>query len=247
MSNYLNWFYYLFLLFTDEPDSDNDIGIIGGRPVKIEEVPFFAIYKDKNSDYGCGATIVSEQFLVSAAHCFKALKTGNPEIVVGTDKIHEGDHYDILEAHPHPENYKLDYDVVVIKLVKKLVFSSKVQPLKLAEPDMVVEDDAVFKVIGFGDTDSGSPSLELLQVDVPYVKEEECKKFYGTISPRMICAGLKGKGACFGDSGGPLIYQNKHIGIVSFGSTDCSIKSGSPTVYARVSALRDFIDEQMAK
>ncbi|CAF4859289.1 unnamed protein product [Pieris macdunnoughi] len=177
----------------------------------------------------------------------------NPEIVVGTDKINEGEHYDILEAYPHPPTSKvLDYDVVVIKLAKKLVFSSKVQPLKLAERDMVVEDDAVFKVIGFGVTDSGKASSELLQVDVPYVKDEECKEFYHNITglnitPRMICAGLKGKGACFGDSGGPLIYQNKHIGIVSFGTKDCSLKTGSPTVYARVSALRDFIDEQMAK
>lgn len=75
-------------------------------------------------------------------------------IVVGTDKLDEGEYYDILEAYPHPNTEKeIDSDVVVIKLAKDLVFSSKVQPIQMAEPDMKIEDGSVFKVMGFGLTD----------------------------------------------------------------------------------------------
>ena len=42
-----------------------------------------------------------------------------------------------------------------------------------------------------------------------------------------------------GDSGGPVVYNNKLIGIVSFG-VGCA-QPGYPGVYARIPPLRDWI------
>ena len=93
------------------------------------------------------------------------------------------------------------------------------------------------------------------------MSQDECKNAYGEedITDRMICAGEKGKDSCQGDSGGPLIdsekvfnsylilgivsynfvvFQNL-VGIVSWGQ-GCALEN-YPGVYARVSALHDWI------
>lgn len=63
----------------------------------------------------------------------------------------------------------------------------------------------------------------------------------------MLCAGKEYKGACNGDSGGPLIYRNGsgrpiQVGIVSFGIKPCAL---FPAVFTKVShpAIREFIRE----
>lgn len=45
-----------------------------------------------------------------------------------------------------------------------------------------------------------------------------------------------------GDSGGPLTYDNKVVGLVSYGLKPCG-QVGVPGVYTKLSAVRDFIDE----
>jgi trypsin len=62
----------------------------------------------------------------------------------------------------------------------------------------------------------------------------------------MVCAGLAagGKDSCQGDSGGPLVNSAKTlIGIVSWGE-GCAAPN-APGVYARVGALRTFIDANL--
>lgn len=44
------------------------------------------------------------------------------------------------------------------------------------------------------------------------------------------------------DSGGPLVYNNKQIGIVSFGFDICGVKPG---VYSKIRPLRDWILDTM--
>ena len=51
--------------------------------------------------------------------------------------------------------------------------------------------------------------------------------------------------ACNGDSGGPLLYSTKVIGIASFVSRGCSERR--PNVYTRVSAYNSWIDGVRAK
>lgn len=81
-------------------------------------------------------------------------------------------------------------------------------------------------VTGWGNTqEEGSPSVDLLAADVPFVTESYCRRRYGKyLKSTHLCAGAyEGRDACQGDSGGPLIQHDNSgravlAGIVSFGN-----------------------------
>lgn len=60
----------------------------------------------------------------------------------------------------------------------------------------------------------------------------------------MVCAGYENGGfdSCQGDSGGPLVSDGVLVGVVSWGK-GCA-EPGFPGVYAKVSAVREWIYKQ---
>lgn len=87
--------------------------------------------------------------------------------------------------------------------------------------------NAYLAVLGWGRTEEGGSTSEKLQeVVVPVLRQDECRKAYGSrISDAMFCAGASlivplvsnmplgflsgGKDACQGDSGGPIIQKER--------------------------------------
>uniref|UniRef100_A0A7S4SHM3 Peptidase S1 domain-containing protein n=1 Tax=Ditylum brightwellii TaxID=49249 RepID=A0A7S4SHM3_9STRA len=102
-------------------------------------------------------------------------------------------------------------------------------------------------VIGMGKTEEGAITSNLLKVEVPYQLKEDCSSKFG-LGPfhadSMLCAGGGETDACKGDSGGPLLYDDKEefvqIGVVSWGR-GCG--SGNPAVYADVTEERAWIEK----
>jgi secreted trypsin-like serine protease len=117
--------------------------------------------------------------------------------------------------------------------------------------------------LGWGKTTpgpQGRPSVVLMRVAVDVLDEGECGKttyYRSRIGPTTVCAARTGKDTCTGDSGGPLMLnadremqdgvergrKTTQIGIVSWGK-GCA-QEGSPGVYTRVSAYRDWIRRAM--
>lgn len=51
--------------------SDLSNRIFGGSTLKITDAPFMAVYVSwMDEEYRCGASIVHERFLITAAHCY---------------------------------------------------------------------------------------------------------------------------------------------------------------------------------
>ena len=114
------------------------------------------------------------------------------------------------------------------------------------------------KVAGWGKTETGKGSEQLLEADMTIVEWKECKKMHTIAAPYIrdqhICArqtdnATKPTDTCQGDSGGPLVqyYNNDNVqtGITSFG-LGCG-KKEFPGVYARVDHFIDWIDEVIKK
>ena len=111
--------------------------------------------------------------------------------------------------------------------------------------------------IGWGETGPESTYESTLQVvDLPLVQDATCSTVYPNaansyvVTPRMLCAGGGTRGACDGDSGGPLMVRHTAVrkwlgvGIVSWGS---ACNADAPYgVYGRVSQFNRWIDQAIA-
>ncbi|NXK56715.1 CTRC protein, partial [Chauna torquata] len=95
----------------------------------------------------------------------------------------------------------------------------------------------------------------LQQALLPVVDYSTCSQrdwWGGLVRTTMVCAGGDGVvSGCNGDSGGPLNCQRNGLwevhGIVSFGSSSGCNTAKKPTVFTRVSAYVDWINEVGAR
>ena len=108
-----------------------------------------------------------------------------------------------------------------------------VKPIKMITPELeaTLKDGFEFTVMGWGNTNTASPSFpqKLREVNVPLYNRAQCSKDYSQegsnesgITDQMMCAGFVegGKDSCQGDSGGPLVFKHQgewyQAGVVSF-------------------------------
>ncbi|XP_043791451.1 trypsin-7-like [Apis laboriosa] len=224
--------------------------IIGGHNACINEYPYQVSIHYMGKHY-CGGSIISENWLLTAAHCIYGLIPTKFKIRVGSTYNNNGIEYNIKNIILH-ENYNIytfDYDVALIMLSTPLKISPTTKPITLAESTTSVEIGKIAVVTGWGYLSVNSSRMsDILQaLTLPIVDQNLCKKIFSKINKvteNMICAGsLPGEDTCKGDSGGPLVYNNVQIGIVSWGHKKCALPE-YPGVYTRVSAIRDWIKKK---
>ncbi|KAL4647310.1 transmembrane protease serine 4-like [Arapaima gigas] len=232
--------------------------IVGGVDAKIEDWPW-QVSLQLNGQHTCGGTLVSERWVVSAAHCFASstkelsrwrVVTGKTyiSILAGStvDKIITNGNYD-----PHLN----DYDIAMLQLSQPITVSTVSHPACLPTLDLSLADGAPLVVTGWGYTheNAGQVSNILQKADVTLIAQRTCasNSVYGSaITPRMLCAGfLEGNvDACQGDSGGPLVYMSNRwqlVGVVSWGM-GCARKD-RPGVYTNVESMVNWIYTVMEK
>jgi len=113
-------------------------------------------------------------------------------------------------------------------------------------------------IAGWGKSSANPNSLSdaLLYGTVKITPDTACFSSFspGTIMPDMLCANPYPSSACQGDSGGPLIIRGQSsahsasatdylAGLVSWGYPLGACPPTKPTIYSRVSAFSDWIDE----
>ncbi|CAL8340596.1 unnamed protein product [Merluccius merluccius] len=226
----------LCVIFLNNTDGDR---IVGGTEVVNYSIPFQASLK-YNGFHFCGATLITRQWLVSAAHCWR------PRHLF---RVVLSEHH--LSKHEHVEqeftvarvivHYLFNYrtfnnDIMLIKLTRPAELNFRVQTVTMATPATPpLTSGTRCSVSGWGLTQVYhhflSPVLRV--VDVEHI--DRCHfYYYFRITTNMICAGSRhgGKDSCQGDSGGPLICNGKFEGIVSWGIGCAS--AYYPGVYTKV-------------
>ncbi|XP_025042946.2 transmembrane protease serine 11F-like [Pelodiscus sinensis] len=228
--------------------------ITGGRTAQEGAWPWQASLQ-LSGIHRCGATLISDSWLVTAAHCFRGQR--NPSLwaasfgtVIRPPKgrrnlrsiiVHE-QYTDTLRNH--------EYDIAVVQLASPVEFSGDIRKVCLPEEFSVFPPNTSCFVTGWGALQDDGPSVNnLRQAEVKIIDTDICNRaevYSGFISPGMVCAGyLEGKiDACQGDSGGPLVTADSRgiwylVGIVSWGD-ECA-KRNKPGVYTRVTYYRNWI------
>ncbi|PBC28310.1 Trypsin-7 [Apis cerana cerana] len=244
--------WYVLLLLSTVPYMTHCLQsrIIGGHNASINDYPY-QVSIHYMGKHHCGGSIISENWLLTAAHCIYGLIPIKFKIRVGSTYNNNGIEYNIRNIILH-ENYNtrtFDYDAALIMLSTPLKISSTTKPITLAQSTTSVETGKNAVVTGWGHLSANSNSAsDILQVlTLPIVDQNLCKNIFSginTVTENMICAGsLDGRDTSKGDSGGPLVYNNVQIGIVSWGLKECALPK-YPGVYTRVSAIRDWIKKK---
>ncbi|XP_039329279.1 coagulation factor X [Saimiri boliviensis] len=244
---------------TQPEGEDNDVvRIVGGRECKDGECPWQALLINEENEGFCGGTILSEFYVLTAAHCLHQAKRfkvrvgdRNTELEEGGETVHE---VEVIIKHNRFSIETYDFDITVLRLKTPITFRMNVAPACLpardwAESTLMTQKTGI--VSGFGRThEKGRQSTTLKILEVPYVDRNTCKLSSSfTITQNMFCAGYEARqeDACQGDSGGPHVTRFKDTyfvtGIVSWGE-GCARK-GKYGIYTKVSGFLKWIDRSM--
>ncbi|XP_012215618.1 transmembrane protease serine 9-like [Linepithema humile] len=230
--------------------------IVGGRPTIPNRYPWVAriVYDGR---FHCGASLLNNDYVITAAHCVRRLKRSKIRIVLGdynqyvnTDGVPIMRAVSVVIRHKNFDINSYNHDVALLKLRKSVEFSKKVRPVCLPQPG----SDPAGKegtVVGWGRTmEGGMLPGEMQEIQVPIYSLAQCRKMKyraNRITDNMICAGRSNQDSCQGDSGGPLLVQEADkleiAGIVSWG-VGCG-RAGYPGVYTRVSRYLNWIHANM--
>uniref|UniRef100_A0A8C3AAF9 trypsin n=1 Tax=Cyclopterus lumpus TaxID=8103 RepID=A0A8C3AAF9_CYCLU len=218
-----------------------DDKIVGGYECPRHSVPYQV---SLNAGYHfCGGSLISSQWVVSAAHCYKSriqVRLGEHNIAVneGTEQWIDATK---MIKHPQYNSYNLDNDIMLIKLSRPAALNSNVNTVSL--PSRCTQRSCVWSQMIMWD-DLYSIKLQCLRQ--PIIDDRICRNAYSNLfTENMLCSGFMHGGAssCQGDSGGPLVCNGQLQGVVSWGY-DCAMK-GHPSVYARVCRYNSWISTTM--
>ncbi|KAJ1142508.1 hypothetical protein NDU88_008822 [Pleurodeles waltl] len=245
---FVQWLLQLLcLLIIVEGDNVED-RIIGGYVVAKNSVTYMASVQSPSGHF-CGGALVSQQWVLTAAHCFYPIN--QLTIVLGLYNLSlpgpTVQTFSVVDVALHPQynQTSLNYDAMLLKLKVKAALTVAVKPVTLPSQGGTFSV-SLCTAYGWGVTKTNGFALsDLLQgVDIPVVNQTQCNsKYRGAITANMICAGVEGKDTCKGDSGGPFICSGRLQGITSWGY---SCATQFPGVYTKVANIRTWIDNILA-
>ncbi|XP_023937776.2 serine protease snake [Bicyclus anynana] len=236
-----------------------------GQNASPGEFPHMALlgYGRGVTEWLCGATIISELFVLTAAHCTYSAKSGPvTKIKIG---IHERSGkalsprklYGVSQIHVYPR-YRSPYkyhDIALLKTDRRMQLDRWAVPACLVAGSPV--DDSEVLVTGWGTTVFRVLPNTLQKVILPRYPDKECvakmrdvRLLPSGLDPAtQMCYGDKNtrKDSCHGDSGGPAVVKHPEvscmylvIGVISWGR-HCGVPN-QPGVYTRVEYYLPWIE-----
>ncbi|KAJ8921899.1 hypothetical protein NQ315_008532 [Exocentrus adspersus] len=241
------------------------------KPSLAKQFPHMAVigFGDKNNtQWLCGASLISYNFVLTAAHCLNSAEFGLPKYVrigdldLATDTDEAGPQdFNVKNVFPHPEYKKpARYnDIGLIELDRNVTLTQFVSIACLDTKRNHTEKQMT--ATGWGRTEFlGDSSSFLLKAQFDIAPNDACRPFYekdeenlpmGVIDDLQICAGgVKEQDTCQGDSGGPLqvlsarsssIIVYDIVAVTSIGKP-CGLTK-APSLYTRVYSYLEWIED----
>ncbi|CAL4089351.1 unnamed protein product, partial [Meganyctiphanes norvegica] len=190
----------------------------------------------------CGATLISDRYLLTAAHCMTSterligISLGRKDLSV--DPQPGPNTYEVQGVFIHPlykpGSHKYN-DIALVKTDRKVTFSPNIWPYCLPQANETYKDYDTVIIAGYGLVGAHkSPTIKTAYINIvdnlrceeKWRQDQEGADYYDTVLHRysypdgltqqVLCAGRDGVDACGGDSGGPMSHQNsggEHVAI----------------------------------
>ncbi|XP_062962242.1 chymotrypsin-like elastase family member 3B [Cynocephalus volans] len=241
--------------------------VVNGEDAEPYSWPWqISLQYEKSGEYKhtCGGTLIDADWVVTAGHCISSSRTYqvvlgdyNLAVTEGTEQVIPINNDDIF-VHPdwNSDCVACGNDIALIKLSRSANLGYAVQPASLPPAGDILTHDTSCYITGWGRLSTNGQLPDILQQALlPVVDYEHCSKWLwwgSTVKKTMVCAGGDIRSGCNGDSGGPLNCPAEDgtwqvHGVTSFvSSLGCNTRR-KPTVFTRISAFIDWIEETIAK
>lgn len=193
------FFSILVFLVLSAKSVENVERVVNGEVINIEDRPFQVAVNYDDTCYlfrtctydQCGGAIISEKFIISAAHCFEMKR--QYYIRAGSSYSEKLGHiYQIKNIFIHPNYTAQPYtnDLALIEVTETINFKNSIQPITMAWKNVENFYNQSVNASGYGATCfecSGSGNLQQSRLNT--ISLEDCKNAWSKeILTNQICA-----------------------------------------------------------
>ncbi|XP_030042518.1 mast cell protease 1A-like [Microcaecilia unicolor] len=227
-----------------------------------------------NGSLACGGFLVEEDFVLTAAHCYKPgeaicvtlscvsfspfsalLVFSHIEVLLGahdiTDPESTQQHFSVLRYFPHPHFNQLTFsnDIMLLQLDGKANLTHAVRPITLPATNSTshVTLGSFCNVAGWGRADiyNHSATHRLQEVDLEVINRDICRLYYPGLEAGLSILCVGDPGKKQGSFGGDSGGPLVCHGVVEGIVSYGKIRGVPPSVFTRISPYLPWITDTM--